>query len=79
VNGFGSSDDWSGDKSANQTKRQLTETQTLLEEEKSKTKSLTERLAVLRTELNQTKSAQISAQRMVDEFQVSNFRINDVN
>ena len=72
MNGFGSSDDWSGDKSANQAKRQLTETQTFLEEEKAKTKSLTERLTVLRTELNQTKSAQISAQRMVDEFQVRN-------
>lgn len=72
VNGFAGSPggDWSGDKSTNQMKRQLTEAQTLLDEEKSKTKSLTDRLNVLRTELNQTKSSQVNAQRMLDDLQV---------
>jgi len=65
--------DWSGDKSTNQLKRQLTETQALLDEEKSKTKSLTDRLTVVRGELNQTKTIQMGAQRKLEELEVSRF------
>jgi hypothetical protein len=52
-------------------KRQLTDAQAQLDEEKLKTKSLTDRLNVLRTELNQTKSVQMSAQRTLDDMQAS--------
>ena len=75
VNGLGVAPDgdWSGDKSTTQLKRQLTETQALLDEEKLKTKSLTDRLSVVRTELNQTKTVQMSGQRMLEDLQVSLF------
>jgi hypothetical protein len=43
----------------------------MLDDEKSKTKSLTDRLNVLRAELNQTKSAQLAAQRMFEDVQVN--------
>ena len=71
MNGFSSAGDWSGDKAANSMKKQLTEVQAAFEEEKSKTKSLTDRLNVLRSEFNQTKSAQVGAQKMLEEMQVS--------
>lgn len=41
-----------------------------LDDEKLKNKSLTDRLGVLRMELNQTKSAQMGAQRMLEDIQV---------
>ena len=73
VNGFGVAPDgdWSGDKSTNQLKRQLADTQALLDEEKLKTKSLTDRLTVVRTELNQTKTFQMGAQRKLEDLEVS--------
>ena len=54
-----------------QLQRQLHDKETALEEQEAAVKSLTDRLNVLRVELNSSKSAAVNNQRAMEELQVN--------